>query len=61
VTGQGDWTRGIAKWAAVAVLGGASRACHHGIDRIYPGTSRLVPDGGRINLTMRRVTHPGEA
>ena len=40
----------------VVVLGGLARRCHHGIDRIYPGTSRLVPGGGRINLTMRRVT-----
>ena len=42
----------------VVVLGGAARRCHHGVDRIYPGTSRLVPGGGRINLTMRRVTRP---
>ena len=45
----------------VVVLGGASRRSYHGIDRIYPGTSTLLPEtvfpgGGRINLTMRRVT-----
>jgi alkylated DNA repair protein (DNA oxidative demethylase) len=44
----------------VAVLGGASRLAHHGVDRIYPGTSKLLddwlPGGGRINLTLRRVT-----
>ncbi len=40
----------------VVVLGGEARRCHHGIDRIYFGTSRLAPGGGRINLTMRRVT-----
>ncbi len=40
----------------VVVLGGASRRAYHGVDRIYPGTSRLIPDGGRINLTLRRVT-----
>ncbi len=40
----------------VVVLGGSARACHHGVDRIYPDTSQLVPGGGRINLTMRRVT-----
>ena len=40
----------------VVVLGGASRLCFHGIDRIIPETSRLVPGGGRINLTLRRVT-----
>lgn len=38
------------------VLGGASRLALHGVDRIYPGTSRLLPEGGRINLTLRRVT-----
>ncbi|MBL4595640.1 MAG: alpha-ketoglutarate-dependent dioxygenase AlkB [Robiginitomaculum sp.] len=39
----------------VCILGGASRRCFHGIDRIYPGTSTLVPKGGRINLTLRVV------
>ena len=42
----------------VLVMGGESRLCYHGIDRIIPGTSRLVPQGGRINLTLRRVTRP---
>lgn len=42
----------------VVVLGGAARRSYHGVDRIYPGTSTLVPGGGRINLTMRRVTLP---
>ena len=42
----------------VVVLGGASRRAYHGVDRIYPGTSQLVPGGGRINLTLRRVTQP---
>ena len=40
------------------VLGGASRLFYHGVDRVMPGTSTLLPDGGRINLTMRRVTKP---
>jgi len=40
------------------VLGGASRLAFHGVDRIYPGTSTLIPGGGRINLTLRRVTAP---
>jgi alkylated DNA repair protein (DNA oxidative demethylase) len=43
----------------VLVIGGESRLCFHGIDRIYPGTSRLLKDGGRINLTLRRVSAPG--
>jgi DNA oxidative demethylase len=40
----------------VLVLGGASRLAFHGVDRIYPGTSGLLLEGGRINLTLRRVT-----
>ncbi len=42
----------------VVVMGGAARLCFHGIDRVRPGSSRLVPGGGRINLTLRRVTMP---
>lgn len=42
----------------VVVLGGSARRAYHGIDRVHAGTSRLVPGGGRINLTMRRVTRP---
>jgi DNA oxidative demethylase len=44
----------------VVVLGGAARQAFHGVDRILPGSSRLVsealPGVGRINLTLRRVT-----
>ncbi|HMK70526.1 MAG TPA: alpha-ketoglutarate-dependent dioxygenase AlkB [Xanthobacteraceae bacterium] len=40
----------------VVVLGGGARLAFHGVDRIYPGTSSLLPEGGRINLTLRRVT-----
>jgi alkylated DNA repair protein (DNA oxidative demethylase) len=40
----------------VLVQGGASRLRFHGVDRILPGTSSLVEAGGRINLTLRRVT-----
>ena len=39
----------------VVVIGGASRLAFHGVDRIFPATSTLLPNGGRINLTMRRV------
>jgi DNA oxidative demethylase len=42
----------------VLVMGGEARLCYHGIDRVYAGTSKLLKDGGRINLTMRRVTKP---
>ncbi len=37
----------------VAVLSGAARLAYHGIDRIRFGSSSLLPDGGRINVTMR--------
>ena len=40
----------------VVVLGGDARLAFHGVDRIYAGTSTLLRQGGRINLTMRRVT-----
>jgi alkylated DNA repair protein (DNA oxidative demethylase) len=39
----------------VSLLAGASRRFHHGVDRILAGSSRLVPGGGRINLTLRRA------
>lgn len=42
----------------VLVMGGASRLCYHGIDRVLAGTSTLLAHGGRINLTLRRVTKP---
>ena len=42
----------------VVVLGGAGRLAFHGVDRIYPETSTLLKKGGRINLTLRRVTLP---
>jgi DNA oxidative demethylase len=42
----------------VLVMGGQSRLCYHGIDRVLTGTSTLLKDGGRINLTLRRVTKP---
>ncbi len=38
------------------VLAGGARLAFHGVDRIYSGTSSLLPEGGRINLTLRRVT-----
>jgi alkylated DNA repair protein (DNA oxidative demethylase) len=39
----------------VAVLAGAARLVYHGIDRVRAGSSTLLPDGGRINLTLRVV------
>jgi alkylated DNA repair protein (DNA oxidative demethylase) len=46
----------ILKSGDALVLGGASRLFYHGVDRIRPGTSTLLPQGGRFNLTLRRVT-----
>ena len=40
----------------VLVMGGAARRAYHGIDRIAFGGSTLLPQGGRINLTLRVVT-----
>lgn len=40
----------------VCALTGPARLARHGIDRILPGSSGLVPGGGRINLTLRRAT-----
>lgn len=37
------------------IFGGAARLAFHGIDRVLPGTSTLLKEGGRINLTLRRV------
>ncbi|MBW0152540.1 MAG: alpha-ketoglutarate-dependent dioxygenase AlkB [Phenylobacterium sp.] len=39
----------------VCVLAGPARLAHHGIDRVLAGSSRLIPGGGRINLTLRRA------
>lgn len=40
----------------VVVMGGEARLKHHGVDRIRFGSSMLLPQGGRINLTLRVVT-----
>jgi alkylated DNA repair protein (DNA oxidative demethylase) len=37
-------------------LAGEGRLAFHGVDRIIAGSSTLLPQGGRINLTLRRVT-----
>ncbi len=39
----------------VVVMGGDARLTYHGVDRIKAGTSTLLKDGGRINLTLRVV------
>ncbi len=58
-TQRGDATVSFRlKSGDVVVLGGEGRLCFHGVDRIYPKTSTLLSNGGRINLTLRRVTIP---
>ena len=55
-TERGGPTQSV--WLAsgdVLVLGGAARLAYHGIDRIRAGSSTLLKDGGRINLTLRVV------
>ena len=42
----------------VLILEGPTRLAFHGIDRVIGGSSTLLKDGGRINLTLRRVTKP---
>ena len=54
---RGDPTRSFRLNSGdVLVLGGDDRLTFHGVDRIYSNTSSLLSEGGRINLTMRRVT-----
>ncbi|MBV9239687.1 MAG: alpha-ketoglutarate-dependent dioxygenase AlkB [Xanthobacteraceae bacterium] len=38
------------------VLANETRLAFHGVDRIVAGTSTLLAEGGRFNLTLRRVT-----
>lgn len=42
----------------VLTFGGVARMAYHGIDKVIAGSSTLVPGGGRINLTLRRVSAP---
>jgi alkylated DNA repair protein (DNA oxidative demethylase) len=39
----------------VVLFGGVARLAYHGIDRVRTGTSRLVPGGGRLSLTLRWI------
>jgi alkylated DNA repair protein (DNA oxidative demethylase) len=53
---RGDPTRSVRLASGdVCLLGGESRLAYHGVDRTIPGSSRLVPGGGRINITLRRA------
>ena len=60
---MGGVTRGEAtesRWLAsgdVVVMGGGARLAFHGVDRLRAGSSALLTDGGRINLTLRVVAN----
>lgn len=54
---RGGATRSVwLKSGDVAVLRGPGRLAYHGVDRIRFGSSGLLRDGGRLNLTLRVVT-----
>ncbi|HWG05664.1 MAG TPA: alpha-ketoglutarate-dependent dioxygenase AlkB [Beijerinckiaceae bacterium] len=56
-TARGGKTRSVKLHSGDAlVLGGESRLAYHGVDKIFAGSSTLLPEGGRFNLTLRRVT-----
>ena len=44
----------------VCMLSGAARLARHGVDRVLGGSSRLLPGGGRMNLTLRRAAGPSK-
>jgi alkylated DNA repair protein (DNA oxidative demethylase) len=53
---RGGQTRSVTLGSGdVLLFGGEARLAYHGIDRIRAGTSRLVPGGGRLNLTLRHI------
>jgi DNA oxidative demethylase len=56
-TSRRDKTRTIElKSGDAMVLGGPARLAFHGVDRILSGSSTLLAEGGRFNLTLRRVS-----
>ena len=57
---RGGPTQGLKLFSGdVVVMADESRRCYHAVSRIFYGESALVPKGGRINLTLRRVSLPG--
>jgi len=54
-----DPTRSIRLRSGDAIVfGGPARLIYHGIDRLNAGSSDLLPQGGRLNLTLRKVGKP---
>lgn len=43
----------------VVVMAGTARLAYHGVDQVMFGEGTLLPDGGRINLTLRVVSGVG--
>lgn len=54
----GAKTRVTLRSGDALILEGPSRFAYHGIDKVLSGSSSVWPGGGRINLTLRRVTPP---
>jgi alkylated DNA repair protein (DNA oxidative demethylase) len=55
-TRRGDPSRSVRLSSGdVCILAGESRLAYHAVDRILSGSSRLIPGGGRLNLTLRRA------
>lgn len=51
-----DPTRSVKLRSGDAIIfGGPARLIFHGIDRLMPSSSNLLPQGGRLNLTLRKV------
>ena len=56
---RGGPTQGLKLFSGdVVVMAGESRRCFHSVSKVFYGESALVPKGGRINLTLRRVNLP---
>lgn len=56
---RGGPTQGLKLFSGdVVVMAGESRRCYHSVSKVFYGESALVPKGGRINLTLRRVNLP---
>lgn len=56
---RGGPTQGLKLFSGdVVVMAGDSRRCYHAVSKVFYGESAVVPKGGRINLTLRRVNLP---
>lgn len=61
-TARTDPTRSVRLQSGDAIVfGGPARLIFHGIDRVIAGDAGLLKEGGRINMTLRRVHKPRAA